>query len=156
MSGYSLLYLVHFLVFALMTILTFVIDVETPAVGCEDDPSTLMTMLMVAQYLYMGCCGMALITTGLASYFANNFLPGDFGKLSRGRKCLGFFVRISVMIINLAHWILIAPMAFFLLTAFTATECYLTNMGTSSIMLMAIPFFWLLQHLVCFFFESHM
>ena len=53
MSSFSLLYLVHFLVFALMTILTLVIDLETPAAGgedgpCEDDPSTAMMMQMVA------------------------------------------------------------------------------------------------------------
>ena len=43
--GYATVYLVHFLIFAPLTIVTFVINVETPALDCAEEPGTLPQML---------------------------------------------------------------------------------------------------------------
>ena len=37
MKGYALHYMINFLIFAFMTIITFVLDVETPAIGCPEE-----------------------------------------------------------------------------------------------------------------------
>ena len=87
---------------------------------------------------------LALLISALSRYFANNFLPGDFGKLPRSKKCMGFFLRVSLKLLNLAHWVLMAPMAFFILTYLTASECYIKAMASSSIILLLMPIFWAL------------
>ena len=122
------------------------IDVAIPAESCGEDPATILMMLMVGGYGYIGCAVLALIITGLANYYANNFLPGDFGKLPRVKKCGGFLLRISFMLINLVHWILIAPVGYLLMTYFTFSECMGLAMGTQSIFFMIIPVLWFLQH----------
>ena len=131
MSSFSTLYLVHFLLFTALAGITFTMDVLTPAVACGDNVDTLEMMRMVGSYCYLGCMGLALVIFALSKYFSGNFLPGDFGGLTKWRKCLGFFLRVSVYLLTLAHWVLIAPMAFFILTYLTGSECYMLAMGTS-------------------------
>ena len=123
MSSYSTLYLVHFLLFALLTVISYTLDVATAVEACDDVADTILMLLMVAQYGYIGCTVLALVIFSLAKYFAGNFLPGDFGNLTKWRKCLGFFLRVSIYLLMLAHWVLFAPMAFFMLTYLTASEC---------------------------------
>ena len=53
MSAYAKCYLVHFLVFALMTVITFMLDFPAAAEGCEEGATpegtaTLLLMLMLA------------------------------------------------------------------------------------------------------------
>ena len=93
----------------------------------------------------MACTGLALFIFVLANYFAGNFLPGEFGKLGRLKSCLGCFLRLFTALITLAHWFLIVPHGFFLLTYMvTATPCLLAGLGVSKIFLLLMPVIWLM------------
>ena len=95
----------------------------------------------------MACTGLALFIFVIANYFAGNFMPGEFGKLGRSRACLGCFLRLFVALITLAHWFLIVPHFFFLLTYMvTATECFIAGLGVTKILLLLMPVIWLIQH----------
>ena len=146
--GYATIYLVHFLIFAPLTIICYIIDVITPATGCDppENPETAGSILMVAQYLYIGCTALSLLITALVKYFSSKYLPGDFGKMGRLPKCLGFFLRVFLMLLNIAHWALVVPMGYFIIIYLSSSECYARNMGTSRILLLIVPIVWLLQH----------
>ena len=102
---------------------------------------------MLSGFAYIGCTVLALFIFVLIKYFAGNFLPGEFGSLGRLKGCLGFFLRVFMYLLTLAHWLLIAPIAIFLLTYFTMSACFSAAMGLQSLVFLMVPVFWLLQHL---------
>ena len=150
MGGYSRLYLFHFLLFAVLTIITFVLDPVAPAETCtaEDeivDPSLMETMMTLARYCYIGCTGIAFFIYLLSNYFSSNFLPGDFGKLGRLRGCAGCLLRMFVSLITVVHWLLVIPMIYMLFFYFVVTtDCYTNKMGTKAYFLFAVPVIWLI------------
>ena len=112
--------------------------------AAEGALDTLVQVLELSQYLYIGCTVMSLLIFILSRYFANNFLPGDFGKLGRINKCAGFLLRASVALLTLAHWLLILPIAYLLLTYLSANECYTEAVGMPAIFFLLVPVIWLI------------
>ena len=150
-----MVYLIHMLVFAVLTIVTFVVDPssavcpkdpENPAAG-DEDYGMVITMLMLGGYGYMGCTGLSLFVFVLIKYFSGSFLPGEFGSLGKLKSCGGLLLRIFMQLLTFAHWILLAPNAIFLLTYGTASECFMNAMGTQAIVFLMLPLFWVLQHI---------
>ena len=131
------LYLIHFLVFAVVTIITFSIDVKTAGAECPDDPEGkeggtggLESMLMLASYAYIGCTGLSLFVFVLLKYYSGSFLPGEFGSLGRLKSCGGCLLRLFTQLLTFAHWFILVPDAMFLLTYMTGSACFLEKLGT--------------------------
>ena len=150
MGGYSRLYLFHFLLFAVLTIITFVLDPAAPNAICTAegdlvDTALMETLMMMTQYCYIGCTGLALFIFLLSNYFSSNFLPGEFGKLGRLRGCAGCLLRMFVSLITVVHWLLVIPMVYMLFFYFVSTtKCYQTNTGTKAFLFYAVPLLWLI------------
>ena len=152
----SLLYLIHFLTFLVLTVIVYAVDVAAPAIGCPEgqlgepiegappEPAEPMIVgiMALARYAYMGCAGLALFVFILIKYYSGSFLPGDFGKLGRVKACGGCCLRMFMQLLTFAHWALLIPNAIFLLTYYTASECYMTKMGTQSFVLFLLPIIW--------------
>ena len=150
MGGYSRLYLFHFLLFAVLTIITFVLDPAAPAETCTAeadavDSALMETMMNLTRYCYIGCTGLALFIYLLSDYFSSNFLPGEFGKLGRLRGCAGCLLRMFVSLITVVHWLLLIPMIYMLFFYFVVTtECYITATGTKAFFFYVVPALWLI------------
>ena len=123
---------------------------KVAALECPDDPegklggtNLIEGMIMIGGFAYIGCTVLSLFIFVLINYFAGNFLPGEFGSLGKLKSCGGFLLRIFMYLLTLVHWLLIAPIAVFLLTYATGSECFLKAMGLSSMVFMILPVLWL-------------
>ena len=152
------LYALHFFLFALGTIFAFSMTTDEPETGSacatletpeeRTDLSGLASYLSLSSYLYIGCLLLTLNIFLLCRYFANSFLPGDFGKLGRTSKCGGFLVRMSLRLLNLIHWVLLIPNLLFLYEALMLdSECTITDLGLSYVILFILPSLWVVQHI---------
>ena len=145
-------------------------DAATPAIGCPEgeapsadggadaapaalrflqdaaEPAppqpTIVAVMPLARYGYLGCAGLSLFIFVLVKYYSGNFLPGEFGKLGRIKNCGGCCLRMFIQLLTFAHWIVLLPNLIFLMTYFTASECYMQKMGTQSFILFLVPLIW--------------
>ena len=84
MGAYSSLYLVHLIIFIILTITMFSITLTLEPGMCPDDlegeeggTDDIMSMLMISQYLYISCSSFALLIYTLSRYYSSSFLPGE-------------------------------------------------------------------------------